>query len=519
MGLLGKLEYDQQPYSGEPLTIQSPLYSHVRRVQQAIGKAIEPQIQTSGNPYSSETEGLMTVLALPGNEVDPNTNAPLGSDMTAIFYHASMFRTLMTKDSLDPQSLLKEFVTCTHPGVMKSPGKSPTFFVYGESGKYLIKQLKSKELVLMLKICASYGRHLLDNPSSLLVRIYAMFSITASRPSTSSAPHKVSKQDRHFIIIPNLFSTPRAIVERYDLKGSWVGRHTKLYNPSDRTEKTLKDTNLENYIYLTTLRRRLLIHQLKADSDWLKQHNLIDYSLLLGLTDDIPCIQGSYRDKRGLDTSLKNEIGEPVSAPDTPTNNIISGEDTQVRTEIETPVQRFYSRILAAKAPKTILTTQDVSYMLPPVGHSIVAEGSRKTSVFLASLTPDEYLKEIYRRRFTFEAAIQSNDIFHSEEGGFYVFSPNCALGSTLRKSSLYYRVVYMGIIDFLTEFRAFKHAERRAKGLCNDKDGISAVPSDSYANRFMRFCRVIFQVPISKDNGLQCVDCSEITIYEETEQ
>lgn len=99
MVLLGKLEYDQRPYSGEQLTVQSSLYPHVRRVQQAIGKVIETQTQTGENPYSSETEGLMTVLALPGSEVDPNTSAPLGSDLTAIFYHASMFRTLMTKDS------------------------------------------------------------------------------------------------------------------------------------------------------------------------------------------------------------------------------------------------------------------------------------------------------------------------------------------------------------------------------------------------------------------------------------
>ena len=506
MVLLGKLEYDQRPYSGEQLTVQSLLYPHVRRVQQAIGKVIETQTQTGENPYSSETEGLMTVLALPGSEVDPNTSAPLGSDLTAIFYHASMFRTLMTKDSLNPQSLLKEFVTCSHPGLMKSPGKSPTFFIFSESGKYLIKQLKPKELVLMLKICASYGRHLLDNPSSLLIRIYAMFTITTGKPGTSSAPHRTSKHGKHFIIIPNLFATPRKIVERYDLKGSWVGRHTKLHAPDDRAKKTLKDTNMENYIYLTTLRRRLLIHQLKADSDWLKQHNLIDYSLLLGLTDDIPCIQDRERDD------------DPAAAPGTPTNNTIEADKVHSE-DAKTPVQRFYDRLLAASSPRTILSTRDVSDMLPPVGHSIAAGGSRGTSAFLAALPPDEYLREVSRRRFTFEAAIQSSDIFHSEEGGLYAFSPACALGPTLRGSALYYRVLHMGVVDFLTEFRSIKHVERRAKGLCADKDGISAVPSDAYANRFMRFCRVIFQVPVSEDSGLRCADCSEITIYEETEQ
>lgn len=91
----------------------------------------------------------------------------------------------------------------------------------------------------MLKICASYGRHLLDNPSSLLIRIYAMFTITTGKPGTSSAPHRTSKHGKHFIIIPNLFATPRKIVERYDLKGSWVGRHTKLHAPDDRAKKDL----------------------------------------------------------------------------------------------------------------------------------------------------------------------------------------------------------------------------------------------------------------------------------------
>lgn len=513
MSQLTKLEYDQRPYSGEPITIQNSLYPHIRRVQQAIGKVVATQAQTSENPYSSKTEGLMTVLTLPGSEMDPNTNASLGQDMTVIFYHLSMFKTLMTKDSLDPKSLKKEFVTCKHPGLMKSPGKSPTFFIFGESGQYLIKQLKSKELALMLRICSSYGRHLLANPSSLLVRIYAMFTITAGKPDSTAESYKTSKNDKHFIIIPNLFSTPRKIVERYDLKGSWVGRYTKIHD-SDRTEKTLKDTNLENYIYLTTLRRRLLIHQLKADSDWLKQHNLIDYSLLLGLTEDIPCIYDKVENKTSSKTNNKNS----ASAPNTPTTNQVEN-NIKIEEPIESPVQRFYNRVIAAKTPKTVLNTKDISYMLPPIGHGIVAEGNRKTSISLASLPPDEYLEEIYKRRFTFEVAIQSNDIFHSEEGGFYAFSPSCALGSTLKKSNLYYKVLYMGVIDFLTEFKSFKHFERRTKGLCNDKNGISAIPSDSYANRFMRFCRVIFQVPISEDNGMVCEDCSEITIYEETEQ
>jgi 1-phosphatidylinositol-4-phosphate 5-kinase len=84
----------------------------------------------------------------------------------------------------------------------------------------------------------------------------------------------------------NLFPPHKDVHETYDLKGSTVGREY----PEDLAEKnpraTLKDLNWINRgksLELGPEKRALLTEQLRRDSELLKELNVMDYSLLIGI--------------------------------------------------------------------------------------------------------------------------------------------------------------------------------------------------------------------------------------------
>ena len=79
----------------------------------------------------------------------------------------------------------------------------------------------------------------------------------------------------------NAFETTQIIEERFDLKGSTHGRT----NP-DRTgvQKDNDWTNANKRIRVGEARRKQLIRQMEEDSKFLERHQIIDYSLLVGVS-------------------------------------------------------------------------------------------------------------------------------------------------------------------------------------------------------------------------------------------
>lgn len=73
---------------------------------------------------------------------------------------------------------------------------------------------------------------------------------------------------------------------KYDLKGSTVNRSTvpkDLYDEDEAQTNTNKDLDLREKLYLSRQDRDDLIKQLEEDTQFLQDHNIMDYSLLLGI--------------------------------------------------------------------------------------------------------------------------------------------------------------------------------------------------------------------------------------------
>lgn len=89
----------------------------------------------------------------------------------------------------------------------------------------------------------------------------------------------------------NLFSTNKEIHLRYDLKGSIIGRREiNEMDPNnnlkfDQAAYALKDLDLEDQKKYFTIgeKRETIMLQMKNDTEFLRNNNIIDYSLLVGI--------------------------------------------------------------------------------------------------------------------------------------------------------------------------------------------------------------------------------------------
>jgi len=68
--------------------------------------------------------------------------------------------------------------------------------------------------------------------------------------------------------------------ETYDIKGSWIDRHT---NRHVSEKKLMKDGDLHRKLILDGMVSEQMYTQLEADSRWLSEQCIMDYSLLLGV--------------------------------------------------------------------------------------------------------------------------------------------------------------------------------------------------------------------------------------------
>ncbi|KAN0023065.1 hypothetical protein ACTFIU_009148 [Dictyostelium citrinum] len=157
---------------------------------------------------------------------------------------------------------------------LPTPGKSGSLFFFSHDMKFIIKTIPKDEAKLLRDILPSYLEHIQSNPNSLLPRFFGLYRVK---------PH--SGRQVRFVIMGNLFPTKKKIHERYDLKGSVVGREASLDEKKSESV-TFKDIDFRNRkqkIYLGPGKKQSFIDQIKRDCKLLQSLNIMDYSLLIGI--------------------------------------------------------------------------------------------------------------------------------------------------------------------------------------------------------------------------------------------
>ncbi|KAK5576732.1 hypothetical protein RB653_007876 [Dictyostelium firmibasis] len=157
---------------------------------------------------------------------------------------------------------------------LPTPGKSGSLFFFSHDMKFIIKTIPKDEAKLLRDILPSYLEHIQSNPNSLLPRFFGLYRVK---------PH--SGRQVRFVIMGNLFPTKKKIHERYDLKGSVVGREASV-DEKKSDSVTFKDIDFRNRkqkIYLGPGKKQSFIDQIKRDCKLLQSLNIMDYSLLIGI--------------------------------------------------------------------------------------------------------------------------------------------------------------------------------------------------------------------------------------------
>ena len=221
-----------------------------------------------------------------------------------------------------PQILQKLFTKSTiqlpslsFPSNSKGAARAGTFFFFTSDGAYMIKTVKKEEARLFLEMLPQYHRFMSDRGNgrkSLLTRFCGMYSVqfleegveekwngglyTAKDEKTKSS----DCEERVFLVMNSVFpaEASKFVTERYDLKGSTVGRECSLEEQKAKgANAVLKDLNLKREveadkekgkhygIHIGAREKKALMAQLAKDVDLLNRCGVLDYSLLVGSAD------------------------------------------------------------------------------------------------------------------------------------------------------------------------------------------------------------------------------------------
>ncbi|CAG9582186.1 phosphatidylinositol-4-phosphate-5-kinase-likep ro tein [Leishmania major strain Friedlin] len=150
-----------------------------------------------------------------------------------------------------------------------TPGKSAAqLFFCGRD--WVIKTMTEQESDFLRKILHRYYYHVRDNPFTLLPHFVGHHRL------------RIGTKTQNFIIMQNVFATTNTIHEKFDLKGSTIGRFASEAEKR-RTTFTQKDLDINSPMHIGPERRNLLIEQIKKDCEFLKRSMIMDYSFLVGI--------------------------------------------------------------------------------------------------------------------------------------------------------------------------------------------------------------------------------------------
>lgn len=370
------------------------------------------------------------------DEIKFNTDG--GSPSSRYMFHFKdyapwVFRHLRDAFGLDPADYLMSLTAKYIVSEMGSPGKSGSYFYYSRDFRFIIKTIRHSEHKLLRRILRQYYSHVKANPDTLISQIYGLHRVKIS------PGRKI-----HFLIMNNVFPALYQIHERYDLKGSMLGRE---YTPDPRKSivvyKDLDWLRKHKRIVLGHERRERLVKQLDIDVKFLEKVNVMDYSLLVGIHDRS---QGNA----ALDDALR--------------------KFAQFGPQDERQSQGEKQAASAAVSGGGSGSKQHRS------GNSNTEKEFASLQMLLQRATP-ERLKE-----FDFADDARSQSYFYREHGGFFSTDEN----NREQEDVIY----YVGVIDFLTGYTLRKSIETFCKGLIHDRRELSAVPSGEYGDRFLKFMR-----------------------------
>ena len=157
---------------------------------------------------------------------------------------------------------------------MFTNSKSGSFFFYSADCRFILKTCSKREAAFLMAALPNYHAHLMENRFTLLCRFFGLHRVTPR-----------SGKHVYFVVMGNVFPIDRPVHERYDLKGSTLGRET---TSAERLEPGVVCKDVDwikkgRRLHLGADKKRRLLAQVQKDCALLERMEVIDYSLLVGV--------------------------------------------------------------------------------------------------------------------------------------------------------------------------------------------------------------------------------------------
>ncbi|KAI5479210.1 1-phosphatidylinositol-4-phosphate 5-kinase [Pseudohyphozyma bogoriensis] len=375
----------------------------VSRCQAKVRRPLTDEDYTARHKFSFD---------IVGNELTPSTKY----DFKFKDYAPWVFRELREYFYLDPSDYLVSLTAKYILSELGSPGKSGSFFYFSRDYRFIIKTIRHSEHKFLRSILKEYHEYIKENPHTLLSRFYGLHRVKLPRG------RKI-----HFVIMNNLLPPHRDIHEKYDLKGSSVGRLTPEEKAQNNPNAILKDLNWiqrGRELALGPEKKALFEEQVRRDTALMQRLGIMDYSLFAAVHN---VDRGNTENLR--DGHLSVFQPDPVKLRRRKATQVMRDEDVSA---LRKAIQRSDPKALSE------------SNKLPEVDTS-------------------------ERRLF----------LFYQDDGGVRATGDN---NETLDA------IYYLGIIDILTPYTFVKKVEHFFRGLKFDSHQISAVPPKEYGDRFLAF-------------------------------
>ena len=339
-------------------------------------------------------------------------------------------------------------------------GKSGSFFYFTRDFRYIIKTVTESEERFLQKIAYRYYSHMRNHPNSLIVRFFGLHKV------------RLAPEQRYItvVVMENIFynQDQKKIQERYDLKGSTVGRKVlKGGKVRGKHKGTLKDLDLNQQVVVGPENKAQLMEQLREDVQFLTSVKIMDYSLLLGI-------------------HHHNQVEASIPQP------------TDSSVEVEGGVN-FIDVSLQMRRREPTPSALSVT----PVGTLEKGKTFRKPSRTI-SVHSDAFSESTLEDSESREPHVPW---FRRDFGGLRSYSPlhPCSLeedregGVSIDDAdarSLPVATYYFGIVDILQEYNFQKKVEHcwKTRVMCQDKHRLSAVNENEYGQRFLSAMDRIFE-------------------------
>eukprot|EP00039_Didymoeca_costata_P020494 m.341450 g.341450 ORF g.341450 m.341450 type:complete len:388 (-) comp20107_c0_seq1:24-1187(-) len=152
-------------------------------------------------------------------------------------------------------------------------GASGALFYRTFDGLFIVKSVQKKEWTFLRKLMEHYYKYMYNNKETTLPRFYGLYVYKTA-----------SKKHIRVVVMNNLLPSNVQMHEVYDLKGATYARRRAKHAQS-KLKKDLDFQELHNFgINMSGSEYNRLKPNLESDVRWLQSFDIMDYSLLVGIS-------------------------------------------------------------------------------------------------------------------------------------------------------------------------------------------------------------------------------------------